>query len=97
MRLGRVWRSGNVEINVPLASSVESNITIPVCGVAGAMDGRISVAWRTNELPDGSIGDAAGGGRRRVLRGNATGRRRTRIVVNPVGDLLTVEMIANVI
>ena len=95
--LRRIGRKSDVEVEVPLAGRVKGHIAVAVGGVAGASAGGIVITGRADELPDRSVRDAAGGGRRRVLRDNAAGRGGTGIVVDPIAHFARADMIANVV
>src|SRR6266478_6486993 len=61
------------------------------------MNGRLFFPRGTDELPDLCVGDAAFRGGRRILRHNASGRRRTSIVIDPVDEVAAANVVANVV
>src|SRR6266851_3199262 len=61
------------------------------------MSGRLFFPRGTNELPDLCVGNPAFRGRGRTLRDNASGRRRTSIVVHPVDEVAAAKIVADVV
>src|SRR5229473_4799809 len=94
----RIGSGGGVDVEEPGVGVVAGHVTIAVGVIRGGTTrGEFLAARRLRELPDGGVGDAAGGGRRRIPRHGASGRGRTSIVVNPENESARVQMTANVV
>ena len=73
-------------------------IAIAVGVVGGsAASGKFFAARGLRELPDGGIGDAAGGWRRRVVRNDAAWRWRAGVVVDEVCEFALAKIVADVL
>src|SRR5579859_6970738 len=98
LRGGGVGGGGGVDVEEPGACGIAGDVTIAVGVIRGsAALGELLAPRRLRELPDGSIGDAAGGRRRRIPRHSASRRGWAGVVENPIGEYASFGMVANVV
>src|SRR5260370_18141939 len=83
----RIRGIGGVDVEEPGVGGVARSVAISIHMISRGTPGReFFAARRLRELPDGGVGDAAFRGRRRILRDNTSGRRRARVVIDPVAE-----------
>src|SRR5258707_12715078 len=94
----RIGSGGGVDVEEPGVRVVAGHVTIAISVIrGGAARGELFSPRRLRELPDGGVGNFAGGGRRRISRHGASRRGRTGIVVNPKNEIARVQVVAKVV
>src|SRR5579859_3928967 len=96
--VGGIGRRCGVEVEEPGVGLVAGGVTVAVGVIGGgAAGGELFAAGRLRELPNGGVGDAAGGGWRGILWNDASGRGRAGVVEDPIGQLARADVFANVV
>ena len=94
---GGIWRNRGVYVNVQAAGDGNAGgIAISVAVVVGASSGYVRPFWRLRDLPDFRKVDAALCRARRAAGKRASGRRRARVICDPVNDSPRSGILANV-
>lgn len=95
---GRIGSAGGVKVEKPGVRGVARDVAIAVGVIgSGATRRKFLAARRLRELPNGGVGDTACGCRLRIARDDAAGRRRARVIEDPVSEATLAEIVANVV
>src|SRR6266581_9218080 len=94
----RIRGIGGVDVEEPGVGGVARSVAISIHMISRGTPGReFFAARRLRELPDGGVGDAAFRGWRRILRDNTSGRRRARVVIDPVDEAAAADVVTDVV
>jgi len=97
MRSRWVCRRRHVLIQKPFMRRITGCVAVPIARVATAMSRNLLLPRRPHILPGARVSDSTGRRPRRILRNAAPGRRRTRIVIDPIHNVSHSNVRANIV
>ena len=94
----RIRRIGGINVEKPGVRVVAGRIAITVGEIGGGTTSCVLLAtWRLRKLPDRGIRNSAGRCKRRILRDSASWRGRAGVVEDPVDEVATADVVADVV
>src|SRR5207249_13343 len=94
----RICRIGGIHVEKPGMRVVAGRMAIPIREIGGGTTSCVLLATRRlRKLPDRGIRNSAGGWKRRILRDSTSGRGRTGVIEDPVGQFTLGDVVAYVV
>jgi len=94
----RIRRIGGINVEKPGVRVVAGRIAITVGEIGGGTTSCVLLAtWRLRKLPDRGIRNSAGRWKRRIMRDSAPWRGRAGVVEDPVDEVATADVVADVV